>query len=65
VLFKMKRERFAWVALVPTTWLVICTVTAGLEKMVWGWAVQTARLMIGVPDYDTYVAHHGNARFDV
>jgi uncharacterized short protein YbdD (DUF466 family) len=23
----------------------------------WGWAVQTARLMVGVPDYDTYVAH--------
>jgi carbon starvation protein len=33
VLFKMKRERFAWVTLVPTTWLVICTVTAGLEKV--------------------------------
>jgi uncharacterized short protein YbdD (DUF466 family) len=24
---------------------------------VWRWAVQTARLMIGIPDYDTYVAH--------
>ncbi|MCP3099890.1 YbdD/YjiX family protein [Myxococcus sp. K15C18031901] len=23
----------------------------------WAWAVRTARLMIGVPDYDTYVAH--------
>ena len=23
----------------------------------WGRAVQTARLMIGIPDYDTYVAH--------
>jgi carbon starvation protein len=33
VLFKMKRERFAWVTIVPTTWLVICTVTAGLEKV--------------------------------
>ncbi|HLJ20800.1 MAG TPA: carbon starvation CstA 5TM domain-containing protein, partial [Stellaceae bacterium] len=32
VLFKMKRERFAWVTIVPTAWLVICTVTAGLEK---------------------------------
>jgi len=32
VLFKMKRERFAWVTVVPTVWLVICTVTAGLEK---------------------------------
>ncbi len=26
-------------------------------KRVWGRAVQTARLLIGVPDYDTYVAH--------
>ncbi len=33
VLFKMKRERFAWVTVVPTTWLIICTVTAGLEKV--------------------------------
>ena len=32
VLFKMKRERFAWVTIVPTAWLVVCTVTAGLEK---------------------------------
>jgi carbon starvation protein len=31
-LFKMKRERFAWVTVVPTTWLLLCTVTAGLEK---------------------------------
>jgi uncharacterized short protein YbdD (DUF466 family) len=23
----------------------------------WGRAVQTARLMVGVPDYDTYVTH--------
>jgi carbon starvation protein CstA len=33
VLFKMKRERFAWVTIVPTSWLVICTVTAGLQKV--------------------------------
>jgi len=33
VLFKMKRQHFAWVTLVPTVWLVICTVTAGLEKV--------------------------------
>ncbi|HEY1935082.1 MAG TPA: carbon starvation CstA family protein [Acetobacteraceae bacterium] len=33
VLFKMKRERFAWVTVVPTVWLVACTVTAGLEKV--------------------------------
>ena len=33
ILFKMKRERFAWVTMVPATWLVVCTVTAGLEKV--------------------------------
>ena len=33
VLFKMKRQRFAWVTVVPAAWLVICTVTAGLEKV--------------------------------
>jgi carbon starvation protein len=33
VLFKMKRQRFAWVTIVPTAWLVICTVTAGLLKV--------------------------------
>jgi len=33
VLFKMKRQRYAWVTIVPATWLVICTVTAGLEKV--------------------------------
>jgi len=36
VLFKMKRERYAWVTLVPTAWLVICTVTAGIEKVASG-----------------------------
>ena len=33
VLFKMKRQRYAWVTIVPATWLVLCTVTAGLEKV--------------------------------
>jgi carbon starvation protein len=33
VLFKMKRERFALVTLAPATWLVLCTITAGLEKV--------------------------------
>ncbi|HYM03987.1 MAG TPA: YbdD/YjiX family protein [Stellaceae bacterium] len=23
----------------------------------WAWGVRTARLMIGIPDYQTYVAH--------
>ena len=33
VLFKMKRERFAWVTIVPAVWLVACTTTAGLQKV--------------------------------
>jgi carbon starvation protein len=33
VLFKMKRERYAWVTIVPTIWLLVCTLTAGLEKV--------------------------------
>jgi carbon starvation protein len=33
VLFKMKRERFAWVTVVPTVWLLICTMTAGWQKI--------------------------------
>jgi carbon starvation protein len=32
VLFKMKRERYAWVTIVPAAWLVVTTVTAGLQK---------------------------------
>lgn len=31
VLFKMKRQRYAWVAL-PTSWLLICTLTAGWQE---------------------------------
>ena len=27
VLFKMKREHYAWMTIVPTAWLVVCTVT--------------------------------------
>ncbi len=33
ILFKMKRERYAWVTLIPTVWLLVCTLTAGLEKI--------------------------------
>jgi carbon starvation protein len=33
VLFKMKRQRYAWVTAAPAAWLVVCTVTAGLEKV--------------------------------
>lgn len=33
VLFKMKRDRFAWITIVPTIWLLICTLTAGWQKV--------------------------------
>jgi carbon starvation protein len=33
VLFKMKRDRYAWVTIVPTIWLLICTLTAGWQKI--------------------------------
>lgn len=33
VLFKMKRDRYAWVTIVPTVWLLICTTTAGFIKI--------------------------------
>jgi carbon starvation protein len=33
ILFKLKRQRVAWVALLPTTWLAVCTLTAGAEKI--------------------------------
>ena len=33
MLVKMKRERYVWVTLVPTAWLLITTLTAGVEKI--------------------------------
>ena len=33
VLFKMKRDRYAWVTIVPTAWLLISTTTAGWMKI--------------------------------
>nr|WP_321163218.1 carbon starvation CstA family protein [Sphingomonas sp. Leaf10] len=33
LLFKMKRDRYAWVTIVPTAWLLICTLTAGWQKL--------------------------------
>lgn len=32
-LFKLKRDRYAWVTIVPTAWLLICTSAAGLIKI--------------------------------
>ena len=33
VLFRMKRERYAWVAAAPAVWLLACTLTAGWQKI--------------------------------
>jgi carbon starvation protein len=33
VLFRMKRQQFAWVTLLPTAWLLTCTLTAGYQKI--------------------------------
>ena len=33
VLFKMKRERYAWVTAMPMAWLAICTLSAGWHKL--------------------------------
>ena len=33
VIFKMKKDRFAWVTAVPATWLLCCTMTAGWLKI--------------------------------
>ncbi|MDB5962150.1 MAG: carbon starvation protein [Massilia sp.] len=33
VLFKMKRGRYAWVTILPTIWLLVCTLTAGWQKI--------------------------------
>ncbi|MEQ6334315.1 carbon starvation CstA family protein [Sphingobium sp. MK2] len=33
VLFRMKRDRFAWVTMIPTGWLLVCTLSAGWLKL--------------------------------
>ena len=33
VLFKMKRAKYAWVTVVPTVWLLVCTLAAGWQKI--------------------------------
>ncbi|WP_300451825.1 carbon starvation CstA family protein [Accumulibacter sp.] len=33
VLFKMKRQKHAWVTIVPAAWLLVCTLTAGWQKV--------------------------------
>jgi carbon starvation protein len=33
VMVKMKRERYLWIPLLPTSWLLVCTLTAGWQKL--------------------------------
>ncbi|HMO48004.1 MAG TPA: carbon starvation CstA family protein [Rubrivivax sp.] len=33
VLFRMKKDRYAWVTIMPTLWLLVCTLTAGWQKI--------------------------------
>ncbi|MET1046275.1 MAG: carbon starvation CstA family protein [Hyphomicrobium sp.] len=33
ILFKMKRQRYAWITLVPAAWVGACTLTAGWQKI--------------------------------
>ncbi len=33
ILFKMKRERYAWVTIAPAAWLGLCTLTAAWQKI--------------------------------
>ncbi|KZC16840.1 carbon starvation protein A [Rhodanobacter sp. FW510-R12] len=34
VVVKLKRERYVWVPGIPALWLIVCTLTAGYEKLV-------------------------------
>jgi carbon starvation protein CstA len=36
VLFRMKRQAYAWVTALPTVWLLMCTLTAGSLKLLSG-----------------------------
>ena len=53
VLFKMKRDRYAWVTILPATWLLICTISAGLIKIfdsnpAVGFLAQAAKYRAGI-----------------
>ena len=34
VLFRMKQDRYAWVTMLPTAWLLVCTLAAGGLKLI-------------------------------
>jgi carbon starvation protein len=60
VLFRMKRYRFAWITVVPSVWLCLCTAAAGLLKLFSpdprvGFLARAAKLQAAI-DRDTLVA---------
>ena len=53
VLFKMKRDRYAWVTILPAAWLLACTTTAGFIKIfdsnpAVGFLAQAAKYRAGI-----------------
>ena len=53
MLFKMKRGRYAWVTILPATWLLICTISAGFIKIfddnpAVGFLAQAAKYRAGI-----------------
>ncbi|MET0655366.1 MAG: carbon starvation CstA family protein [Pseudoxanthomonas sp.] len=53
VLFKLKRDRYAWVTILPASWLLVCTVTAGFIKIfdsnpAVGFLAQAAKYRAGI-----------------
>ena len=33
IFFKMKLQKYAWIPIIPATWLLLCTMVAGLQKL--------------------------------
>jgi carbon starvation protein len=56
VLFKMKRAQWAWVSILPAIWLLICTLTAGFEKMFH--SSPTIGFMAHADKFNTAIAQH-------
>ncbi|KML67036.1 carbon starvation CstA family protein [Pectobacterium peruviense] len=60
VLFKMKKQRYAWVTIVPTVWLFITSMTAGWQKIFHekpsiGFLAQAKRFAAGI-EQNTLIA---------
>jgi carbon starvation protein len=53
VIFKMKRERYAWITALPAGGMLVCTITAGLQKLfspnpALGFLAQSAKFSAGI-----------------